>query len=151
LLAKFRLKWIFAAGLSFGVLRFALCAMNGKAWVLAGVGLHGLSLVLFVITAQIYVNERVDSAWRVRAQALLTLMTNGVGSLLGYLGVGWWFAACARPAGTQWPLFWSGVSGTVAVVLIYFLIAYRGRYSGMMRRQESGAGQKAVLPGEELS
>jgi len=37
MLAKWRLKWIFAAGLGFGVLRFALSAINGKAWLLAGV------------------------------------------------------------------------------------------------------------------
>ncbi len=144
-LARVRLKWIFAAGLSFGVLRFALCAVNSKIWVLAGVAMHGLSLVPFLITAQIYVNERVDATWRVRAQALLTLMTNGVGSLLGYLGTGWWFAACARPTGTQWPLFWGGVSATVAMVLIYFLIAYHGKHSGMMRRQKSDLGEKATL------
>ena len=146
LLARFRLKWVFATGLIFGVLRFALCAMNGKAWVLAGVSLHGLSLVLFLITAQIYVNERVDAAWRVRAQALLALMINGAGSLLGYLGNGWWFNACTQSTGTSWPRFWGGISASVAVVLVYFLIAYHGKYSGMMRRPEDGSAEMATLP-----
>ncbi len=94
LLLRWRLKWIFACGLSFGVLRFALSAMNGKLWVLAGVLLHGCSFTLVLITAQIYLEQRVDAAWRARAQALLTLMTSGVGNLLGYLGTGWWFSAC---------------------------------------------------------
>ena len=37
LLVKWRLKWIFAFGVGLGVLRFALSALNGKAWLLAGV------------------------------------------------------------------------------------------------------------------
>ena len=44
------------------------------------------------------------------AQALMALMNSGVGNLIGYLGVGWWFAECARPAGTQWSHFWSGLA-----------------------------------------
>ncbi len=137
LLLKRRLKWIFACGLGFGVVRFALSAINGKAWLLAGVVLHGCSFALVFITAQIYLDQRVAAAWRARAQALMSLMNSGVGNLIGYLGTGWWFAACARPAGTQWPLFWGGLAVVVAVVLVYFLIAYRGVGSGLKRAKES--------------
>jgi len=130
LFLRWRLKWIFAAGLGFGVLRFALCALNGKVWLLAGTTLHGLSFTLYFITAQIYIDERVGSEWRARAQALMTLMTNGVGNLIGFLCTGWWFAACARPAGTQWSLFWGVLSAAVAAVLVYFLAAYHGQNAG---------------------
>jgi len=130
LLTHWRLKWIFIAGLSCGVVRYALCALDGKGWILAGVTLHGCSFTLMFITAQIYVDERMDRAWRARAQALLTLMMSGVGNLIGYLGTGWWFAANTHPAGTQWSIFWGGLSTTVAVVLVYFLIAYHGRGRG---------------------
>jgi nucleoside transporter len=125
LLVKWRLKWIFAAGLGFGVLRFAVSALNTKNSLLLGITLHGASFVLVFITAQIYLNQRIDSAWRTRAQALLTLLNGGVGNLIGYLGSGWWFAACARPTGTHWPVFWGGLSVSVTLVLIYFLISYR--------------------------
>lgn len=74
-----------------GVVRFALCALDGPGWLLAGISLHGCSFTLVFITAQIYLDERVDRAWRARAQALLSLMMSGVGSLLGYLGGGFWF------------------------------------------------------------
>jgi len=127
LLAKWRLKWIFACGLGFGVLRFVLSAVNQKYWLLAGVALHGASFALVYITAQIYLEQRVDPAWRARAQALLSLMGGGVGNLIGYLGTGWWFAACARPTGTQWPLFWGVLAALVGMVLVYFLTAYRGK------------------------
>jgi len=127
LLLKWRLKWIFAAGLGFGVVRFALSAMNTKTGLLAGIFLHGASFTLFFITAQIYLDQRVDAAWRARAQALMAVMNGGVGNLIGYLGVGWWFAGCNREGGTQWQLFWGGLAAVVALVLIYFLVAYRGR------------------------
>jgi TRAP-type C4-dicarboxylate transport system permease small subunit len=83
------------------------------------------------ITAQIYVDERMDRAWAARAQALLTLMMSGVGNLIGYLGTGWWFAANSHASGTNWPLFWGGLAAAVAAVLIYFLFAYHGIGSGL--------------------
>jgi MFS family permease len=138
LLFNWRLKWIFACGLGFGVARFALSAIDGKAWLLAGVALHGCSFTLVYITAQIYLDQRVDAAWRARAQALFSLMTSGAGNFIGYLGTGWWFTACTRSAGTQWPTFWSVLSAAVAVVLVYFLIAYRGRGKRVLTTDQRG-------------
>jgi MFS family permease len=146
LFLRWRLKWIFIAGLSCGLLRFALCAVNGKLWVLAGTSLHGLSFTLYFITAQIYINERVGPEWRARAQAMMSLMINGVGNLFGYLGTGWWFKACAQGAGTQWQLFWSGVTLAVGVVMIYFLAAYQGKYLGTTRPTGDGSAIKPTLP-----
>lgn len=131
LLLRLRLKWILVAGLAFGALRSGLCVLNDKAWLLAGVVMHGSTYGLFFITVQIYVNERVDPAWRTRAQALLTLLINGVGNLIGYLGCGCWFRFCQRPAGTHWPLFWGGLTVVVIAVLIYFLVFYHGRTTGL--------------------
>ena len=136
LLLKWRLKWIFACGLGLGLVRFVCCALNARGWLLAGVVLHGCSFSLVFVTAQIYLDQRVEAAWRARAQALMTLM-NGVGNLTGYLGVGWWFASCTRPNGTPWPLFWGGLAAAVAGVLVYFLAAYHGIGSGLLRAKET--------------
>lgn len=129
LLLHWRLKWIFACGLAIGIVRFALSAGNTKSLLLLGIMLHGASFVLVFVTAQIYLDQRIDAAWRVRAQALLTLMNGGVGNLIGYLGTGWWFAACLRPSGESWPWFWGGLAVVVAAVLVYFL-TYRGKDTG---------------------
>ena len=137
MLLKWRLKWIFAAGLGIGVVRFALSALNNKAGLLAGVVLHGASFTLVFITAQIYLDQRVDAAWRARAQALIAVVNGGVGNLLGFLGTGAWFAACARTEGTQWTLFWSGLAAAVAMVLVYFLTAYRGIGTGLVRTKQT--------------
>ena len=136
LLLRWRLKWIFTFGLAFGVLRFTLSAINGKGWLLAGVALHGCSFALVYITAQIYLEQRIDTAWRARAQALLSLMSSGVGNLIGYLGTGWWFATCARNPGTRWSCFWGGLAAAVALVLVYFLGAYRGKGPRTLQARE---------------
>jgi nucleoside transporter len=127
LLHHWRLKWIFFAGLIFSVLRFAFSAINTKTSLLLGVGLHGASFALVYITAQIYLDQRVAASWRARAQSLLTLMNSGFGNLIGYLGTGWWFSACVRSNGTHWNLFWGGLAAAAGMVLLYFLIAYRGK------------------------
>lgn len=131
LLLRWRLKWILATGLVCGVLRYVCCSLNSPAWLLIGTVLHGSTYTLYYITAQIYVNERMDPAWRTRAQALLTFLISGIGNLIGYLGCGAWFRACDAPAGTQWPLFWGVLAAVVALVLIYFLLAYHGIGHGL--------------------
>ena len=135
LLVNWRLKWIFASGIGIGVARFALSAANTETSLLLGVALHGASFVLVFITAQIYLDQNIDPAWRSRAQALFTLMNGGFGNLIGYLGSGWWFAACTRTAGTDWTVFWSGISGFVLLVLIYFLRAYHAHDTIQTRKK----------------
>lgn len=125
LLSNWRLKWVFACGLGVGVLRFALSALNTDAALIAGVTLHGASFVLVIITAQIYLDQQIEPAWRSRAQALFTLMNGGVGNLTGYLGGGWWFNACTPHGGTHWPVFWGGLAAMMAGVLVYFAGVFR--------------------------
>jgi nucleoside transporter len=136
LLTRWRLKWIFVAGLGIGVLRFLLSSWDGKAWLLAGIVLHGASFTLVYITAQIYLDQRVEAAWRTRAQALMTLMNSGVGNFTGYLSSGAWLSACTVNGHHQWPKFWFGLSGAVAVVLGFFLLAYQGRSTGLLRKDQ---------------
>ena len=129
LILKRRLKWIFAWGLGLGVARFVACAFDIKAGLLAGIVLHGCSFTLVFITAQIYVDQRVEPAWRARAQALISLMSSGLGNLAGYLGTGWWFSVCATETPGQWRGFWLGLAAAVAMVLVYFMLAYHGKAS----------------------
>jgi MFS family permease len=134
LFASLRLKWIFVAGLSVGILRYALCALDERFWMLAGVTLHGLSFTLVFITAQIYLNERVAREWRARAQALMWLLSGGVGNLVGYLGSGYWLRASTRVGLTHWGQFWGGLAGVMVLVLCYFVWAYHGQGGGLRRK-----------------
>jgi nucleoside transporter len=134
-LTRWRVKWVIVCGLMIGVLRFGLSAWDGKGWLLAGIILHGASFTLVYITAQIYLDERVDPAWRARAQALMSLVNGGVGNLIGYLGAGFWFQACTDTTGHHWSRFWLGLAAAVAAVLGMFLLTYRGKSSGWLREQ----------------
>ena len=129
LLTRWRLKSIFLFGLGFGAVRYALSALDGKFWLLTGITLHGFAFALVFITAQIYVEQRIEARWRARAQALLTMMLSGVGNTLGYLATGWWFIASTQEKETRWPLFWGGLALSVAVVFAGFAFAYKGRGS----------------------
>ena len=124
--ARFRIKWIFAIGLALGLIRYGLAALNNKYGLLIGTSLHGCAFTFVMITTQIYLDERIDPAWRARAQSLYALMTSGVGNLVGYLGTGWWFLACTRSGVTYWSTFWGGLACVVAVVAVFFLTAYHG-------------------------
>jgi MFS family permease len=125
LLLRWPMKCLIACGLCFGVLRFIFSACDTRFWLLLGVTLHGASFAMVLIIAQIYLEKNVEIAWRARAQALFSLMTSGVGNLLGYLGSGWWFRACTHENITNWPVFWGGLAAAVAGTLIYFLVSYR--------------------------
>ena len=127
LFLRVRLKWIFLSGIGFAVVRYAMCALDTRGWLLAGISLHGFSYTLFFITAQIYLEQRVDPRMRARAQALLSVMLGGFGNLIGYLGTGWWRSTCMTGPATDWPRFWWGMCACAALVFVGFAMSYRGR------------------------
>lgn len=127
-LARVRLKWVFMSGIAICVVRYGMNAMNTQAWIMLGTTLHGFAFTLYFITTQIYLEERIDPKWRVRAQALLALLMGGVGNMLGYLGGGWWHGVCQTSGGTNWPLFWCGETALTAAVCFFFALMYRGRH-----------------------
>jgi len=126
-MTRFRLKWVFLSGIIICVVRYSLNAVNTLPAVISGTILHGLAFTLYFITTQIYLEERIDPKWRVRAQALLALLMSGVGNLLGYLGGGWWFRACTHDHHTNWELFWIGETALTTAVCLLFALAYKGR------------------------
>ncbi len=133
LLSRYRLKWVFLSGIAFGVARYALFT-HGSPWAMyLGIFLHGACFTLFIVTAQIYLEQRIPPEMRARAQALLTLMMSGIGSLVGTLGCGWWRVMC-KDGGTavDWSRFWLGLTVVMMGVMLFFAIAYRGRKHGTL-------------------
>ena len=129
LMTRFRLKWVFLSGIGFGLLRYLIFMMNTPGWVITGIVLHGLAYTLYFITTQIYLEDRIDSSLRVRAQALLTLLSSGVGNLAGFLGSGWWLTYCESQGGgsVPWPQFWGGLALVTGAVFLFFAVFYRSR------------------------
>jgi nucleoside transporter len=125
LLHRCSFKAVLGTGIAFGLLRYVLCALDGKAWVLTGVTLHGFAFTLFFITVQIYLDERIHPAWRTRAQALYSVMLAGLGNFAGFIGTGLWLSRATTGTLTNWQLFWGGLAVAIAPIFVYFTIAYR--------------------------
>ncbi len=73
MMLKYRLKTILLWGLGLSVVRYALSGYAGltgtMGWHLLGVGLHGVCYTFYFVTAQVYMNRRVDPACAARPRA----------------------------------------------------------------------------------
>ena len=127
LLTRFRLKWLFLCGISFGAVRYVLFGMDSLPWMRAGIFMHGILFTLFFMTAQIYLEQRIPAAMRSRAQALLSLMMSGLGNLFGSLGCGWWWHVCTKGGITDWHQYWTGLAWVIVLIAVWFGFSYKGR------------------------
>jgi MFS family permease len=78
-------------GLGIGayVLRYGMLAMNPPLWLAtAGIPLHGIGVACFTIGGQVFVDGRASTDRRASAQSINTVVTGGLGSLLGSLLAG---------------------------------------------------------------
>jgi MFS family permease len=127
LLHRWGFKTIVVVGIGLGVLRYVLYATNLVTPVLFGLALHGVAFTFTYISTQIYLAEKIEPGWQVRSQALLSLMTGGVGNLAGYLSTGVWLGFCQTGEAINWSVYWSGLGVVVFVVMCYFAFSYKGR------------------------
>ena len=126
-LLRFRIKWLLTAGLLIGVLRYTLLALDVRPAMVASVCLHGPLFVVFYLTCQIYLEQRVDPRIRTQSQALLSLMNNGIGNALGYLLTLWWFRQCEHGDTVDWPRFWSVLAVAGMALTVLFVVSYKGQ------------------------
>lgn len=124
LIVRHSFKSIFLMGIAFAVVRYALFVVGTPLYLGIGVFLHGLCFTLFYITAQIYLERKLSSEMRARAQALLTLMMSGVGNLSGYLLCGWWRQYTSYWGIIGWSYFWLGLLMVTLLVMFYFYRIY---------------------------
>lgn len=130
LLARFRLKWLFLAGIACGALRYGFFMFDTLPALCAGIFMHGLCFTLFFMSAQIYLEQRIAPAMRARAQALLSLMMSGIGNLVGYLCCGAWRTFCTEGGRTDWHSYWLGLTLLILAIMGWFALCYRGKHRG---------------------
>ena len=134
MMVKYRLKTILLWGLGLSVLRYGLSGYAGLTgmvgWHLAGVGLHGVCYTFYFVTAQVYMNRRVEPRLRGQAQGLLSLMTAGIGPLVGAFFCGWLRDVCVDENGNGWQNFWWILAAMIAVFGVAFATLYQGRKAG---------------------
>ena len=126
-LLRFRIKWLLTAGLMIGVLRYGLLSLDVRPAMVVSVCLHGPLFVVFYLTCQIYLEQRVDPRIRSQSQALLSLMNNGIGNALGYVTILWWFHQCEHGDSVDWSRFWSVLAVGAMALTVFFVVSYKGQ------------------------
>ena len=130
-MTRFRLKTVLSWALGLSVLRYAMSAYAGVSgaisWHIAGIALHGVCYTFYFITAQVFLDRRVDPGLKGQAQGLLAMVSGGLGPLLGALVCGWLRNQCVTPDGKGWPLFWTLLAAMIAGCFAIFALFYQGR------------------------
>lgn len=131
LMSRFRIKTMLLWALGLCALRYGMSAvagMNGTiGWHIAGIAFHGVCYTFYFITAQVFLDRRVDPSMKGQAQGLFAMVANGLGPLLGALLCGWLRHTVVQPDGTGWDLFWSILGAIIAGCFVVFALCYRGR------------------------
>ncbi|NJM37382.1 MAG: nucleoside permease [Akkermansiaceae bacterium] len=127
---RFRLKVLLMWALGFSVLRFGMSAYAGESglidWHVGGIALHGVCYTFYFITAQVFLDRRVAPGLRGQAQGLLSLVSNGIGPLVGAVMCGWLHQHYVRGNGQGWMEFWAILAAMIAACLMIFAMFYRG-------------------------
>jgi nucleoside transporter len=126
-------KYMLIAGMLAWTLRYAFFAYGdtgGGMWMLwAGILLHGICYDFFFVTGQIYVDQKAPLALRAAAQGMITLITYGIGMLLGsWLSgriVDLYATTTAGGAVTHaWRSIWLISAACSTAVLLLFFISF---------------------------
>ncbi|HEY1123169.1 MAG TPA: MFS transporter, partial [Haloferula sp.] len=127
---RFRVKTVLMIALGLSALRYALFSVAGatsnSAWLIAGISLHGLCYTLYFITGQLFLDRRVDPMMRTQAQGLLTLASNGVGSVIGILFGKFLYDYAVVQQHGGWTTYWWVQAALTAVCLPVMAIFYQG-------------------------
>jgi nucleoside transporter len=130
LLLRFGIKNILLLGMAAWGARYLLFAYGDtgpNAWMLyVGILLHGVCYDFFFVTGQIYVDQRAGLRIRAAAQGFLTLVTQGVGYLIGSVVSGLVVQRFAHAAGGHdWRAIWLYPALGAALILLVFAFLFR--------------------------
>ncbi len=100
-----------------------------------GILLHGICYDFFFVTGQIYVDNTAPKAIQASAQGFITLVTYGVGMLIGtwisgLVVKGYQVAADNPAAGHQWTSIWLVPAAMAFVVILLFVALFDGKGMG---------------------
>lgn len=122
--SRFRVKWIFSLALGLAVLRYGIFAISGSVpGIVSGLLLHGMIYTFFYVTGQVFMERRVEAGMRAQAQALLSVMSSGVGSLCGYTLCYFLYERFGKAG--DWTSFWWVLTGICGAALVLFVGCYR--------------------------
>lgn len=133
-LLRLGIKWVILAGMAAWCVRYLVFAFSfnqaGPVMPLAllGIVLHGICYDFFFVAGQIYVDGKFPREARVRAQSFLTLVTAGIGVLIGSNVAGLVYRAnTVSPALHDWRMIWLIPAGIALLVMLMFAAAFSTR------------------------
>jgi nucleoside transporter len=131
MMARCRVKTVLMWALGLAVLRYGLFTVGGvtggRGWLLPGVALHGMCYTFYFITGQIFIDRRIEPGLRGQAQGLITLVSGGLGSLIGTLGAGFLHRVTVDEGNGGWAAFWGVHALAVAACMVLFAVLYQGK------------------------
>lgn len=131
MMTRYRMKSVLALALGFSAIRYGLSAVSGVdgwiGWHIAGIALHGLCYTFYFITAQVFLDRRVDPGLRSQAQGLLAVVAGGIGPLAGAWFCGWLRKACVSDSGEGWDIFWGILAAIIVMCFAAFVALFQGR------------------------
>lgn len=103
LISKIGIRNILVIGVLAWPVRYIIFAIGAPSWlVIASLSLHGFCFVFFFVAAFIYVDMVSPRDIRHSAQSLITVVTYGLGNLLGSLFAGGVLDYFTTDAGSNW-------------------------------------------------
>ena len=123
-------KKMLLIGMLAWTLRYVLFAYGNNeslVWMLyIGIILHGICYDFFFVTGQIYVDNAAPKEIQASAQGLITIITYGIGMLIGSLASGWVVNMYTQDDGSHlWKTIWLIPAAMAVVSAIVFAILFR--------------------------
>ena len=130
-------KWMLIAGMAAWAARYLLFAYGNATdlvWMLyLGILLHGICYDFFFVTGQIYVDKAAPKAIQASAQGFITLVTYGVGMLIGSWVSGPVVDRYAQKLGEavthDWTAIWLWPASMAFVIILLFAFFFDGEKS----------------------
>jgi nucleoside transporter len=134
-LRKYGVKVILLVGMLAWAARYALFAYGDAGagmWMLyAGILLHGVCYDFFFVTGQIYTDQQAGPKIRGAAQGFITLVTQGLGYIVGSAVSGRIVDQHVREGGHDWQGIWMKPALGALVILVVFAVAFRPSKQGV--------------------
>ena len=128
-LRRYGIKVILLVGMLAWAARYALFAYGDagpRMWMLyAGILLHGVCYDFFFVTGQIYTDQQAGPKIRGAAQGFITLVTQGLGYIVGSFVSGRIVDRFARDGRHAWDSIWLHPAIGALVILVIFALAFR--------------------------
>lgn len=131
---RYRVKTVLLWALGLSAVRFGMSAYAGSTgligWHIGGIALHGMCYTFYFITAQVFLDRRVDPGMRGQAQGLVSMVSGGIGPLAGALVCGALKNHLVTADGQGWGEFWGWLAVMICGCFVIFLLFYRGVSKG---------------------